>query len=250
LVEPALLVQLPIFCLSKSSPSRTDNRVNQNLLLTVESDIGAVATIYDYDLYLYAFSQIYLHDMPDLTAKFRLADFIDFMNWDNSGSAYRRLYEALLRLKNTTVTILEVVDGNQEVCTFPLVAELDMPVSGTKVSGSSIVSLRIPEIIANSADKPSGVVFLNKEYTKLNGPTDRAIYRLAMNDMTAGRIRQKKTASWTIADLMKKIGSRQRVGPFKANLLRVLDSFQSDAIEITLEGMDQGRNAVLNVEML
>ena len=250
LLEPALLSKYPVLNLAKSLAPRKAVQMSPTLTVTTESSIGAIATIYDYNVFLYAFSQIYTQDMPDLTARFRAADFIDVMNWDNGGSGYQRLKDALARLRSTTITIVEVSPSGPSITVFPLVADIEILTSKENGKGSNQVSLRIPETIATAAERSGGIVNISRDYCKLTRPTDRALYRTALHDMTAGRIRKQKVATWTVGELITRLGSPQRTGPFKRDLIKTVDDWSMPSMIFSLEGLDRGRDTVLRAEFV
>lgn len=182
------------------------------------------ATIHDKDVWIYCISQLteaINRGRLDISrnVEFTAYDFLVSTNRPTSGNGYKRMKEALTRLKGTTVITNAVTGGRKSSRGFGLIDSweiLEADDDGRMVS----IEVELPKWLMRAIEAHQ-VLSINKEYFQLRKPLDRRIYELARKHCGS----QPK---WKVSlkVLHEKTGSRDALRNFRVAIRSLAESNQ------------------------
>lgn len=250
------MMERPFFALGKRK---------RNKPIEYESDDGSVwvkvnahpefgmATIWDADILIWCISRIVkereagrnLESARIVTTPYELLTGIARAT---GGHDYRRLYEAINRLRNTTITT-NIRAGRKQHANFNWLAEfegegtIETPEGLEKVK--SIV-LTLPRWIYDAISKTDNVLTLDRDYFLMTGGLERVLYRMARKH--AGNQAQGWTCS--LAQLLKKSGSEASMKKFAEMIKSSVDDNALPRYKMTMTKLQDGSPAVHFVDRL
>jgi len=213
----------PLVSLSKNKRTRIswEGPSGQKVLVTAAEEYG-VATIWDYDVLLWAVSQINeainagLKTAPRIS--FHPYDMLKATGRDTGGKGYGELKAALHRLRATGVTYeAPALKGKKRrLGGFNLLSAFEFEETDNgKAKGAW---LELPMWLYEAITKDRDVLAISPGYFDLTSGLDRFLYRLA-------RRHAGKQAGWifTFRDLHGRSGSSQPYGGFARDLRKAID---------------------------
>ena len=178
----------------------------------VQPGHGGCATIHDKDIWIYCISQMIEamnrgRDDVTRTVRFTAYDFLHTTNRDTQGDGYKRMCDALARLRNTGIETNIETSGQREHKGFGLIGEWTV----IKKTGGRMVAVEVvlPEWLFRSVQAKQ-VLTLSPDYFRIRKALDRRIYELARKH--CGSQRQWQC---TLATLFEKSGSRDKIRNFR-----------------------------------
>ena len=175
-------MEFPFFALG-TQPDRRE-RVYQrgDVILKVIPSVRGMATVFDRDILLYCISQLMARKNAGLpigkAVQFKVYDMLIATNRRTDSDDYRRIKEALIRLRGTTFETTIKTGGKGEARIFGIVEEATVirkePVTGRMIAVEVVLSdflLRAIEL--------NQVLSINRVYFQLRSPVDRRLYELA-----------------------------------------------------------------------
>jgi plasmid replication initiation protein len=159
-----------------------------------------------------------------------------------SGTEYKRLYEAISRLRGTAITT-NIRAGRKQHANFNWLAEfegegnIDSPEQLEQVKS---IALTLPRWIYDAVVKTDNVLSLDREYFLLTAGLDRVLYRMARKH--AG----KQPQGWlcSISQLQKKSGSDASDKKFAEMLRKTVKSNKLPRYQMTMTTLQDGSPAV------
>jgi plasmid replication initiation protein len=244
------MMERPFFSLSKRK---------RNKPIEYESDDGKVwvkvrahpevgmATIWDADILIWCISKIVAErnrgqNLETATIHTTPYELLKGIARGTSGTEYRRLFEAMRRLRSTSVET-NIRGGKRGFADFNWLAEfegegnIDTPEQMEVVRS---IALTLPSWIYRAIIKSENVLTLDREYFLLTGGLDRALYRMARKH--AGS--QAHGWTCTIAQLHKKTGSESVSKKFAEMLRRVVKADKLPRYQMTWTNTQDGSPAV------
>ncbi len=244
------MMERPFFSLAKRK---------RNKPIEYESDDGEVwvkvqahpeygmATIWDADILIWCISKIVAdrdrgQNMESATIQTTPYELLKGIARGTSGTEYRRLFEAMQRLRSTRIET-NIRAGRNKFADFNWLAELegegniDTP---EQMEAVRSIALTLPSWIYRAIIKSDHVLTLDREYFLLTGGLDRALYRLARKH--AGN--QPQGWRCTIALLHKKTGSESASKKFAEMMRRVVKADKLPRYQMTWTTTQDGSAAV------
>ncbi|WP_434779649.1 replication initiator protein A [Neisseria sp. Ec49-e6-T10] len=175
-------IDCPIFVLKAGNVALRRYK-DEHALIVVEPGEYGSATIYDKDLLIYCISKqveamrIYGVDI-DQTIQFKAHDFLVTTNRRTDGDNYKRLIEALHRLKDTTIEVYINDEGYQKSFSFDLIASWCILEKSDKKRRMEAIEITLPDII-HEAILAKKLLAFHADYFKLRKPLERHLYTLA-----------------------------------------------------------------------
>ena len=217
-------MSVPLVALSKNKRSRIEwqGPSGQSVVVTAPEELG-VATIWDYDILLWAISQINQGLNQGLTVEPRIEfhpyNLLKAIGRNTGGQGYIELKAALDRLTATTVGYSSPNIRNpkrKNMGRFNLLSGHNIEVSQGGVIKAGWIEIPSWLFVAIRDDRD--VLAISPRYFDLTSGLDRFLYRLARRHVG----RQKE---WTFGfrDLHGRSGSAQDFGPFSRDLRKAID---------------------------
>ena len=171
----------PLFAL-KAGDKRVRTYGRNGFTVTIKPGHGGCATIHDKDLWIYCISHLVEainrgREDVGRTVRFTAYDFLVTTNRSTDGDAYKRMGDALSRLRGTTIETNIVTDGYRERRGFGLVESWRV-IECDHDNRMVAVEVTLPEWLWRSV-KARHVLTLSREYFRIRKPLDRRIYELA-----------------------------------------------------------------------
>lgn len=212
----------PIVALSKRKRTRIewDGPSGQKLIVTAPEEYG-VATIWDYDVLLWAISQL----NEALSSGFEVSPRIAFHPYnllravgrDTGGKGYAELKAALHRLRATGVAYESAtLEGKKrKLGAFNLLTAFQ--IEETEDGQTRGAWLELPAWLFDAVTKDRDVLAISPRYFDLTSGLDRFMYRLARRHVG-------KQSEWTFTfrDLHTRTGSSQSYGDFARDLRKCI----------------------------
>jgi plasmid replication initiation protein len=212
----------PLVALSKNKRTRIEwqGPSGQRVLVTAPEEYG-IATIWDYDVLLWAISQINEAVNAGLAVSPRVSfhpyNMLRAIGRDTGGPGYSRLKAALHRLRATGVSYESpALDGKRrKLGAFNLLSAFEF--EETDEGQAKGAWLELPAWLFEAVTKDRDVLAISPRYFDLTSGLDRFLYRLA-------RRHAGKQAGWifTFRDLHGRSGSSQSYGDFARDLRRAI----------------------------
>jgi plasmid replication initiation protein len=212
----------PLVALSKNKRTRIEweGPSGQRVLVTAPEEYG-VATIWDYDVLLWAISQINEAVNAGLPVaprvQFHPYNLLSAVGRDTGGKGYAELKAALHRLRATGVAYESpALEGKRrKLGAFNLLSAFQIEESEDgKAKGAW---LELPAWLFEAVTKDRDVLAISPKYFDLTSGLDRFLYRLARRHVG-------KQAGWifTFRDLHGRSGSSQSYGDFARDLRKAI----------------------------
>jgi plasmid replication initiation protein len=211
----------PLVSLSKNKRTlmEWEGPGGQRVTVTAADKYG-IATIWDYDVLLWAISQINeaLNQGLPVSARvsFHPYNLLSAVGRDTGGQGYTELKAALQRLTSTTVSYESVaLNGKRrQLGIFNLLGASGVTEEDGKIKDAW---LELPPWLFEAVTLDRDVLAISPRYFDLTSGLDRFLYRLARRHVG-------KQAGWvfTFRDLHGRSGSAQAYGPFARDLRKAI----------------------------
>lgn len=210
----------PMFSIKKGGDRKIRRYEHNGKFLEISPSVKGSATIWDKDILIYVFTLMRqcLDRGENIPTRFEVnaADLLRAIGRDDSGTAYKRLYEGLARLKGTQIktnieTGEETTDEEPEFSLFGLVN--DVIVLKDKKSKRLTRLLFEPSSWFRQQIANEYLLTINPSYFSLESGLERRLYELARKH--CGR-----QSHWRIRlELLKhKVGSESSINRFRFDL--------------------------------
>lgn len=214
-------MEVPFLSLSKK-PRFEPIQYNVNgieIVVTGGAPYG-IANIWDWDLIMWLLSQIRQSlDRGDMAARkirFHRHAFLKAARREVGGAQYRRLEDAIARLKNTNVvTTLRAKDRRTVMFSWLEFVEIERDLQGRL----SVVTVVLPEWLFEAVSDRRLILSLHQDYFLLTGGIERWLYRFIRKQ--AGN--REEGWSWKFRTLYGRSGSMQRFSDFAIALREVVN---------------------------
>lgn len=215
------MMSAPMVSLAKRSPKRLEweGPSGQSVLITASEETGGIATIYDFDIILWAISQLNAGvergQKPGPTITFRPYDLMKSIGHSTGGKNYKQFKAAVKRLQGTRIeTTLRRRDKDRNEV-FNLLADytLEEDDQGRPLGAQ----MTLPRWMYRAVVEGREVLAISPLYFELTRGLDRFLYRLARRHAGNG-IDNKDGWVFTFKDLHKRSGSPAPYGQFARDL--------------------------------
>lgn len=212
----------PIFSLSTKPDLRQLHYQHGNTEILITPSIKGLPTIFDKDILIYCnsfiMSKINKGEVPSRTLRISIHDLLVATNRPKDGDGYRRVKEALDRLKG--VTIKTNIRTNKRLITsgFGIIDRYDV-IESSRIKDRMIrTEITLAEWFHNSLIGQE-VLTISEEYFRIRKPIERRLYELA-------RKHCGKQAAWSISltALQLKTGSSAPEKKFRFFLRKIADT--------------------------
>lgn len=232
------LMAYPFFSLSKVPRFDPIVYIDQNTNQTIRVTAGerGIATIYDKDVIMYAVSlvvdQMNKGLAVDRTIQFNAYDLLKLTHRGTGGASYERLFDAMFRLRSTTITTTIDSGAKQDTRGFGWIDSFKIVTNSTKrgrvVMGAVEITLSdwMWRALQNYKTK---VLTINRDYFKLTKGLERKLYELA-------RKHCGNQPTWNIGlrKLAERCGSQVELRQFKYQLKAIIRDNQLPDYNINL----------------
>jgi plasmid replication initiation protein len=244
------MMERPFFSLAKrkrNKPIEYESDDRSVWVKVIAHPEYGMATIWDADILIWCISKIVAdrdrgQNLESATIQTTPYELLKGIARGTSGTEYRRLFEAMQRLRSTRIET-NIRGGRKGFADFNWLAEfegegnIDTPEQMESVRS---IALTLPSWIYRAIIKGDNVLTLDREYFLLTGGLDRALYRIARKH--AGN----QVQGWmcTIAQLHKKTGSESVSKKFAEMLRRVVKADKLPRYRMTWTATQDGSAAV------
>ena len=201
--------------------------------VTIKPGPDGCATIHDKDVWIYCISQLMEamnrgREDVGRVVRFTAHDFLVSTNRSTDGDSYRRMAEAMARLKGTTVETSIETAGQRERAGFGLIDSwrvIERDGGGRMVA----VEVELPRWLWRAVEARQ-VLTLSRDYFRIRKPIDRRIYELARKHCGA----QPK---WVVSvkTLHEKSGSTDAVRNFRGAVRALAESHELPDYRMTFD---------------
>lgn len=215
----------PMVSIAKRSPREIEwtGPKGQHVVITCGDDADGIATIYDFDVVIWAISQVNAMiergGKPSPTITFRPYDLLRAVNRGVSGRDYERFKEAVNRLRSTRIRTTIRRRHKDRLEDFNLLADftLDEDAFGRPLGAQ----LTLPRWIYRAITEQRDVLAISPLYFDLSSGLDRFLYRLARRHAGNGR---DNPYGWRFSfeDLHRRSGSQSSFKGFTRDLRRAI----------------------------
>jgi len=175
-------MEFPFFALGTQPDTKERQYKRGDVILNVIPSGRGMATVHDRDVLLYCISQLMARKNAGLPigkrVQFTAHDMLVATNRQTDGDGYKRLEQALTRLRGTTFETTIETGGESESEIFGLVESASVirksPVTGRIVGVEVVLSDFLFRAIEGNQVLP-----IHKDYFRLRSPVDRRLYELA-----------------------------------------------------------------------
>ncbi len=175
-------MEYPFFALGTQPDTREREYRRGDVILNVIPSVRGMATVFDRDVLLFCVSQLMARKNAGLpigkTVRFSARDMLISTNRTTDGESYKRLEQALTRLRGTTFQTTIEVGGESESKMFGMIESADVvrkaPITGRMVAVEVVLSDFLFRAIESNQVLP-----IHKDYFRLRSPVDRRLYELA-----------------------------------------------------------------------
>ena len=230
----------PVFSLSVKPDTRKlkYEAANGRRLVVIPSGKG-LATIMDKDVILYAISKL----VADRSAGRPITRFVEMTaheiltacNWRTNDAGYKRLEDALDRLRGTTIKTDVETGKKKETEGFGLINYYKM----TRIkNGAEDPFGRLSKVVIElsawtfRAVEANEILTISRQYFRLRRPLERRLYEIARKHVG------NKTEPWLIGleKLQEKVGSTGDLKKFRFNLRQIIDDGNIPDYGLSLDG--------------
>jgi len=175
-------MEFPFFALGTQPDAREREYRRGDVILRVIPSVRGMATVFDRDILLYCISQLMARKNAGLpigkVVQFNAYDMLVSTNRQTDGDGYKRLEQALTRLRGTTFQTTIKTGGQANARVFGMIESADIlrkePVSGRMVAVEVVLSDFLFRAIESNQVLP-----IHRDYFRLRSPVDRRLYELA-----------------------------------------------------------------------
>lgn len=215
------MMSAPMVSLAKRSPRKLEwqGPSGQRVTITASEETGGIATIYDFDIILWAISQLNAGvergQKPGATITFRPYDLLKAIGRSTGGKNYSQLKAAIARLQGTRIETSLRRRDKDRLEVFNLLADytLEEDEHGRPLGAQ----MTLPRWIHRAVVEGREVLAISPLYFDLTSGLDRFLYRLARRHAGNGT---DNPDGWvfTFKDLHKRSGSPAPYGQFARDL--------------------------------
>lgn len=211
----------PLFAL-KAGDMRVRVYERNGNSVTIKPGSDGCATIHDKDVWIYCTSQLIEamnrgRDDVSRTVRFTAYNFLVTTNRPVDGDSYKRMGDALARLRGTSIETNIITDGQRERAGFGLIDSWRVI---EKTAGGRMVAVEVTlsDWLYRSI-KEKQVLTLSPDYFRIRKPANRRMYELARKHCGAQR-------QWqcTIKTLYEKSGSTANLREFRRTVKTLIES--------------------------
>lgn len=212
----------PLFALRAGD--RKIRRYERNgVVVEVQPGAKGLATVHDKDVWIYCISQLVeglnrgRHD-PGRVVQFKAHSFLVATNRGASGTSYKRLGDALERLRGTTIITNIETNGRRERHGFGLIDSFRIVERDPDDQRMVAVEVALPDWLYRSVQAQQ-VLTLSRSYFRIRRPLDRRIYELARKHCGA-------QPRWriTLPVLHAKTGSTASMAKFRMSVRALVEA--------------------------
>ena len=232
------LMDIAVFGLGKKPRFEPIKHDLNDAHITVQggTDCG-MATIFDYDIFLYMVSYLTREmerckdevkrgndaRLPARKISPPVTELLKFCKRDDGGKQYKQLEKALERLSTTKILIKEKREGksHRRIGMFSLIGDYEI-FKATRTGNISELLISIPDWVYDGVVRPTKptVLTLDNDYFLLSQGYHRFLHRLARK--TAG----KTNATYSLETLYERSGSTRPFRSFKADLKKAIEALK------------------------
>ena len=212
----------PLFAL-RAGDKRVRRYVRNDVTVTIKPGFDGCATIHDKDVWIYCVSQLVEamnrgREDVGRTVRFVAYDFLVTTNRRTDGDSYKRLADALSRLRETTIETNIETKNQRERRGFGLIDSWAVIEKSPFDDRMVAVEVTLPDWLYRSVEARH-VLTIHRDYFRLRKPLDRRIYELARKHCGA----QPK---WhvTVKTLHEKSGSADVLRNFRRAIKELTES--------------------------
>jgi plasmid replication initiation protein len=213
----------PMVSLAKKSPDRLEwtGPSGQRVIITAK---GGIATIYDFDVVIWAISQINAgiergRD-PDATITYRPYDLLRAIGRGTGGKDYAAIKAAIGRLRDTRIETTIRRRAKDRMEDFNLLAD---SVFEEDAQGRPLAAqITLPRWIYNAILTRSEILAISPDYFNLSSGLDRFLYRLARRHAGNG-IDNPNGWCFTFRDLHSRSGNPAPFPQFSRDLRKAIN---------------------------
>ena len=229
-------MEFPFFALTTQPDTRErEYRRGDNILQVIPS-VRGMATVFDRDVLLYCISQLMARKNAGLpfgkVVQFVAHDMLVSTNRQIDGDGYKRLDDALTRLRGTTFKTTVKTGNQSQARIFGMIESADIlrtePITGRMVAVEVVLSDWLFRAIESNQVLP-----IHRDYFRLRSPVDRRLYELA-------RKHCGQQAKWSVSVdvLQEKVAFSSNVRKLRAHLRKVVLSQHLPDYSIDIEDGD------------
>ena len=181
------------------------------------------ATQFDKDLWIYCTSQLIaaLNEGKEINrvVRFTAYDFLVATNRSTGGDGYRKLEDALARLKGTTIVTNILTNGEKAIKGFGLIGEYSV-VEKSPDAKAVTYEIELPKWLFNAIESKRELLTIHPQYFRLRKPLERRLYEIARKHVG-------KQGTWAIGldALRAKTGSNLKLlRQFKQALITIIEA--------------------------
>lgn len=229
LKDDGVSMEAPIFTLA-TKPDTSEWRWESkdgSRAITVTPSVKGRATQFDKDLLIYVVSQMTeainrgRPDSTSRTVRFRVFDYLVATNKPSGGKEYRRLEEALERLRGTSIKTNIKTGGQRVKEGFGIVDSWSIIEKAPDDSRMVAVEVTLSKWLFNAVQAHK-VLTINPDYFRLRKPIERRLYELARKHCGA-----QARFVISVELLQEKCGSQSNLREFRRALRQII---QADAL--------------------
>ena len=215
------MMSAPMVSLAKKSPKRLEWKgpSGQRVVITASDETGGIATIWDFDIILWAISQINTQvergETPGQTITFRPYDLLKTIGRGASGTDYKRFKDAIKRLQGTRIETSIRRRDKDRLEVFNLLADyaIDEDEQGRPLGAQ----MTLPRWIHRAVVETREVLAISPLYFEMTRGLDRFLYRLARRHVGNG-LDNPDGWLFSFKDLHGRCGSPAPYGQFARDL--------------------------------
>jgi len=214
-------MEFPFFSISKTPRREAVEYSDGKTLVRIEPGQRGMATIWDKDILIYCASvlndRIERGAPLDRTLRIPAYDLLKVCQRGTGKTAYERLYNALVRLRSTTILTNIRAAGQCDDRGFGWIDDFHAVRNASGIMER--LEITLSRWIFNAVVQDRRVLTIDRGYFELTGGLERRLYELARKH--CGR-----QARWPISleKLAAKCGSTRDLRKFKADILRIASS--------------------------
>jgi plasmid replication initiation protein len=225
----------PIFSLSKKKDLRNLEYKSGDLTVTIKPTTDGLPTIFDKDILLYCGSvlmeEVNKGNIPPKTLRISSHDLLVATNRNTNGDGYKRLKQALDRLKGVSVKTNVKTNKREMTSAFGLIESYNIVESSRVKKRMVKLEIRLSDWFYNSI-LGKEVLTINRDYFRLGKALERRLYEIARK--YCGR-----QDAWQIGlvKLKEKVGSTSHLDKFRYFIREIAksDHLPDYSIELTHE---------------